>query len=337
MHVVDPTRFPLATDAQYTPSPHTLADARAFYARFHWPIENMVLVQPSIYGADNSCMLEALRELTPRHGRAVVGLDLDLAGATTTTTTKGKSKSKDKDRYIDTLYEWHDLGVRGARVNLVSVGRDLSEAELCAELETYATLLRPLDWVLQLFIPMRLAVALESIVPDLGVRVCIDHFGWPALPKSEPYDPSTPTDPYALTGFRSLVNLLKKGQGQGNGNGNGKGQGNDNGSSNGKGNGKGQTWVKLSAPYRLARDPDMRDLDPIGRELVFQAPDRIVYATDWPHTRFDNVDPVPFVEKCFEWCGGDPVLIEKLFRTNAEQLWDIPGRKVTKSPQIETT
>lgn len=270
MHVVDPERYKLAADAKYKPHAHTLEDAKSFYSQFG--IQNMVFVQPSIYGNDNSCMLDALRELTSRHGRAVVGLDPHTIDQST-------------------LQQWHVLGVRGARVNLVSVGREVTESELRSELQAYARILKPLGWVLQLYIPLRLATPLETIVPDLGVKVCIDHFGWPTLP--DRYDPSQARLPYEMPGFESLVSLLQK-----------------------------QTWVKLSAPYRLSKDPDMRDMDPIGQELIKEATDRVVYATDWPHTRFDGVDSVPFMERCFEWCGNDSALIEKLFRDNAEELWD---------------
>ncbi|KAJ9609550.1 hypothetical protein H2200_005877 [Cladophialophora chaetospira] len=272
MHVVDPIRFPLAANAQYQPHPHTLADAKAFYSRLG--IENMVFVQPSIYGNDNSCMLEALEELTPRHGRAVVGLD---------------PKTIDGD----TMEKWHAIGVRGARLNLVSVGREVSEDELRAELESYAKVLKPFNWVLQLYIPLKLAIPLVNIVPSLGVKVCIDHFGTPVLP--QPFDPSATIYPYEMHGFASLVSLLQGGN----------------------------TWVKLSAPYRLSKDPEMRDLDPIGRELITKGENRVVYAADWPHTRFENIDSVPFIEKCFDWCDDDARLIEKLFCKNAEELWDV--------------
>jgi predicted TIM-barrel fold metal-dependent hydrolase len=272
MHVVDPGRFPLAAHAQYKPHPHTLADGKAFYSQFG--IQNMVLVQPSIYGNDNSCMLEALEELTPKHGRAVVGLD---------------PKTID----YETMEKWHALGVRGARLNLVSVGRELTEDELRAELESYARVLKPFRWVLQLYIPLRLALPLVNIVPGLGIKVCVDHFGSPVLPEHP--DSSGTIYPYDMQGFASLVSLLQAGN----------------------------TWVKLSAPYRLSKDPEMRDLNPIGRELILKAGNRVVYATDWPHTRFENIDSVPFIEKCFEWCGGEEDSINRLFRVNAEELWDV--------------
>jgi len=271
MHVVDPNRFPLDAKAQYKPHPHTLDDARTFYNGLG--IQNMVLVQPSIYGNDNSCMLEALIELTPKHGRAVVTFDPNAISK-------------------DTLQEWHDIGVRGVRINLVSVGREVSDAELQQELEQYARIIKPYNWVLQLYAPMKLADSLVKIVPDLGVKVCLDHFGSPALPK--PYDPTKAIRPYALPGFESLITMLRT-----------------------------NTWVKLSAPYRLSQDPNMRDLDAIGRELVKEASNRVVYATDWPHTRFENINSIPFIEQCYEWCGTDTGLAQKLFQTNAEELWDV--------------
>lgn len=271
MHIVEPQRFPLAADAKYTPHPHTLSDARSFYEQFG--IHNMVIVQPSIYGDDNACTLQALRDLTPKHGRAVVQFD--------------PSAIDEK-----TLREWHGLGVRGVRVNLVSVGREISGPELRTELEGFARIIRPFGWVLQLYIPLRLAKALEDVVPDLGVKVCIDHFGSPSLPE---YDPSKAVRPSDLPGFESLVKLLRGGH----------------------------TWVKISGQYRVSKDPELRDLHSIGRELIKEAGNRVVYATDWPHTRFEDVDSVPFIEMCYDWCGAGTGLAEKLFRTNAEELWDV--------------
>lgn len=267
MHVVDPHRFPLDTQAQYTPHAHTIEDARSFYRPLG--IEHMVFVQPSIYGNDNSCMLEALREVGPRNGRAVVQFD--------------PLTIDDK-----TLWEWHAIGVRGVRVNLVSVGRRVEFEEFRQELLTYAEVIAPLDWVLELYAPLEMAGLVAKVVDSLGVKVCIDHFGSPKLPAEQPFDASS------LPGFKSLIELL---QGD-------------------------RTWIKFSAPYRLTKDPEMRDLAPIAKDLLKYAPNRVVYATDWPHTRFENIDPKPFIEKCYQWCDDNEDLVERLFRRNAEELWD---------------
>jgi predicted TIM-barrel fold metal-dependent hydrolase len=270
MHVVDPAAFPLDPSAQYQPEPHLLQDALAFYASLG--ISNMVFVQPSIYGHDNSCMLEALKAVTPRHGRAVVTFD---------------HSSIDQRQ----LRAWHELGVRGVRVNLVSVGRELTQEELRQELQRYAKSIRALGWVLELFVPMHLLPDVRDVVSDLGVKVCIDHFGWPTLP--EPSSTEA-VDSRSLPGLDALLEMLQK-----------------------------DVWVKLSAPYRLSKDPQMRDLRPLGSTLVQEAPDRVVYATDWPHTRFKDIDPVPFIEMCYDWCGPDDKIADKLFAKNAEHLWNV--------------
>ena len=274
MHVVDPGRYPLASSAKYTPPAHSLADYDNVITA-GLGIKNLVLVQPSIYGTDNSCLLDALRHLTLQHGRGVVEVDCD-------TITQ------------EQLKEWHNLGVRGVRLNLKSVGRVLNEQELRTELFRYADVVRPLNWVLQVYIPLQMASYLEKIVPDLGVKFCIDHFGHPELPAA--VDSARPLDPNALPGFRSLVNLVRGGH----------------------------SWVKVSAPYRLTKDPEMRDLEPVAKAIFSAGGNRVVYATDWPHTRFENIDARPFAETCLQWCSEEEGLAQKLFQTNAEELWDVP-------------
>ncbi|KAI1920820.1 hypothetical protein LOZ65_003957 [Ophidiomyces ophidiicola] len=270
MHIVDPIKYPLSQDAQYTPSTHTLAKAMEFESSFG--ISNIVLVQPSIYGFDNSCLLDGLRELGSQHGRAVVTID-------------------PQNIQQEILSEWHQLGVRGVRLNLQSTGRQISTEALAACVRQHADIIRPFNWVLQLYISLSSVKALLDVVPNLGVRVCLDHFSSPALPQGAE---TTAFDPYSLSGFTDLVSLLNRGN----------------------------TYVKISAPYRLSTDPHFEFLGIIAKELMRIAPDRLVFATDWPHTRFEGLDISPFVKMCLDWCGGDGILTRKLFQQNAEELWD---------------
>ena len=273
MHVVDPARYPLSPDAVYVPPAHSLAQAMQFESSLG--ISNIVLVQPSIYGFDNSCMLDALRELGPVHGRAVVALDPDSIRS-------------------ETMDEWHRLGVRGVRLNLQSTGKKLSPEELASSLRKHADVIRPWGWVLQLYISMSSVPDLLKIVPSLGVRVCLDHFASPDLKEVEK-DSVSLFDPYSLPGFQALVFLLRQGN----------------------------TYVKISAPYRLSNDTEMRCVRAISQELMRVARHRLVFATDWPHTRFDGLDITPFVDACLRWCDEDKELQELLFRRNAEVLWDV--------------
>lgn len=271
MHVVDPKRYPLTAKAVYTPSMHNVQDAMKFEESVG--IQNMVLVQPSIYGNDNSCMLDAMRSLGPGRSRGVVVFDPDNTPAST-------------------LQEWHEIGVRGVRINLQSVGKSMDGEELESILTKYDKCIRDLEWVIQLYVPMRMIPLLEPIVPRLGVCLCIDHLGHPELPGHAAYETG---DPYNLPGFDSLMRLLKGGR----------------------------TFVKFSAAYRVSRAKDgLSDVAPVAKEIIRVAgKTRVVFATDWPHTRFDGLDIRPWMHKVLDWCGDDEELIYRIFRGNAEDLW----------------
>ena len=274
MHVAT-SKYPLSPRATYKMEhDHTLEDALKYYSK--WGVRNLVFVQPSIYGTDNSCILDCLREITPDHGRGVVEID----PATITQ---------------EELRRYHDAGVRGVRVNFVSSGRNPTDDEITAELEAYAKIIRPLKtWQLEVYMPLERMGVLINVVPNLGVKFSTAHCGSPKLPSKS----TEPVDPYSLNGFKSLITLLQQGN----------------------------TWVKISAPYRLTQDPEMKNLEPLIKELLSQAPDRVVWAGDWPHTRFEGrVDLSRFVEKCFEWTAGpdQEERRDKLFRRNAEDLFDV--------------
>lgn len=275
MHVTSPA-YPLAPAAQYAPSAHPLSAALALERRLLGPSARIVLVQPSVYGTDNACTLDALREAGgPARARAVVQIDPGSV-------TRGQ------------LEGWHALGVRGVRVNLVSVGKwGMGARELEEVLERQSEAVRGLGWALQLYVPLRMCVALEGVVPRLGVRVVLDHMGQPGLPHA---GYARTRDPYELEGFAAMVRLLEGGH----------------------------VWVKMSAAYRIGKEEDyLGEVEPIAREILCMGGrTRVVFATDWPHTRFEGMDVEPFVKKVVEWCEGDEELLRRVFRDNAQELWD---------------
>jgi predicted TIM-barrel fold metal-dependent hydrolase len=270
MHVTSP-EYPLAVGAAYVPSLHNLQHAMKFESSIG--LSNIVLVQPSIYGNDNSCLLDALKAIGPQHGRGVVGIDPDTID-------------------LATLQEWHKLGVRGVRLNLKSNNTKFTEEDLRDTLHRYANAIKPLNWVLELFIGMEDIPILERVAGDLGVQICIAHFGAPKLPAMAKR--TYPLDPYKLTGFDSLANMLRGGN----------------------------TWLKFSAAYRFEEDPEMRGIEAVAVELLKIAGDKMVFASDWPHTRFDGLDVKPFVERCLQWTDAAR-LTEEVFTLNARKLWDV--------------
>jgi 2-pyrone-4,6-dicarboxylate lactonase len=159
-HVFGPAeRYPYdASDLRYRP-PYApleiyLKTARRLgFARF-------VLVQPSAYGMDNSCMLDAMGEIEARRRRGIVHLD-------------------EKSVSDALLARWDALGIRGIRVN-VSPVRPL-EAGLADSLHPriarYAAIARELGWHLDLLTPGWLTSELMPTLRALPVAFTVAHMG----------------------------------------------------------------------------------------------------------------------------------------------------------------
>lgn len=96
-HVFGPDgRYPYADDLRYEPPQaplsHYLLEAQGL------GVDHYVLVQPSAYGRDNACMLDAMRELGAAKCRGIVDIDENAS-----------------DGALERL---HAAGVRGVRVNV---------------------------------------------------------------------------------------------------------------------------------------------------------------------------------------------------------------------------
>lgn len=150
-HVFGPQhRYPYLPNAAYIPPDALPSD----YARMLKTIgcERAVLVQPSIYGTDNTAMLDAMRSgVFAFRGVAVVNEDIN-------------------NRELEDL---HGAGVRGIRINLASKG---STATLDSA-RKLAMRVKPLGWHLQFFVDFRKVPGLEDELLKLPVDIVIDHFG----------------------------------------------------------------------------------------------------------------------------------------------------------------
>jgi predicted TIM-barrel fold metal-dependent hydrolase len=155
MHVFgDMATYKPAALRAYDPRPAGLADYRRVFAPLGF--SRVVLVQPSAYGTDNRCMLDALRADDAAATRAVAVID-----ATTT------------DAALD---EMASLRVRGIRLNLVSNGIPDPAAAIAA-LREAAARVGPRGWHVQIFCLPSLFAALAPVIPTLGVAVVVDHMG----------------------------------------------------------------------------------------------------------------------------------------------------------------
>src|SRR3954462_10521010 len=79
VHVFE-SRYPLSPARGYNPPPSTLADLKHLHAILG--IDRVVFTQPSVYGIDNSAIVDAMKALNaewPNRARAVVALDMSLS------------------------------------------------------------------------------------------------------------------------------------------------------------------------------------------------------------------------------------------------------------------
>jgi 2-pyrone-4,6-dicarboxylate lactonase len=67
----------------------------------------------------------------------------------------------------------------------------------------------------------------------------------------------------------------------------------------------GHCWVKLSGPYRLAKQRPLAAVEPIGRALVQTRPDRLIWGSDWPHLPDGQRDTGSVLNLLADW-APDP-------------------------------
>ncbi len=161
LHVFDPDLPTLG--GHYAPQAASLAQVQKLGAPFG--IERFVLVQPSVYGLDNSVMLRALQAAPGLH-RGIAVLDETV------------SESQ--------LQQMHELGVRGIRFNRVSpVGRHPDPA---ATLRVLSPALRRLGWHVQWFVETDELLTLPDLQQECGLPFVLDHVGSlrPQVPADSP-------------------------------------------------------------------------------------------------------------------------------------------------------
>ncbi|HSI39546.1 MAG TPA: amidohydrolase family protein [Xanthobacteraceae bacterium] len=235
MHVFGPLdRYRLTVPRSYTPHLVTVDDYRAVMAALG--IDRAVLVQPSVYGRDNSALLDALATDSERF-RGIVVVPPDIAS--------------------EALDGMNRLGVRGIRVNRRNPGGlGVSDVAILGRR------LERLGWHIQLQIDLRETAELHMIAAQCPVPIVIDHLGF--IGSVEPAGHFCPDD---------FLRLFAEGQ----------------------------IWMKISAPYRVSRTGSpYADLQPWIKALAACRPDRLLWATDWPHTEL--------------WAGmpDDAALVESL-------------------------
>src|SRR3954453_18614354 len=149
----DPTRFPYAAARTYTPERASIDEMRALHRALH--MDRVVIVQPSVYGTDNACTLDAIRQLGAA-ARGVAVIDERTPPAA--------------------LAEMHRHGIRGIRINLATAGQtDPGVAR--ARFDSAIEQVRSLNWHVQIYTQLSVIAAMTERVLAAPVPVVFDHFG----------------------------------------------------------------------------------------------------------------------------------------------------------------
>jgi predicted TIM-barrel fold metal-dependent hydrolase len=257
-HVFD-SRYPLSPARGYTPPDSTLDDMLHMHRQIG--IARVVFTQPSIYGTDNSAILDAMAQI-PDAARAVVALDMSVSD----------EELADLDR----------RGVRGIRLNLDNTGGMPIALD---EVPRMAERIRHLGWHLEFLFAGHDLPELVPLLRSLTVPVSVGHFGYMPADRGITYPP-----------FQALLELVSQGD----------------------------TWVKLSAPNRLNVGdlPPWDQVVPLAHALIAARPDRMVWASDWPHPNKYVAQPndADLIEQLELW-APDPALRAQILVDNPTALY----------------
>jgi D-galactarolactone isomerase len=140
-------------------------------------------------------------------------------------------------------------------------------------LEDMAARVNTFDWHIQLQMDGRQLHEKESLLKRLAGNLVIDHAG----KFLEPVDIDHP-------GFQTLLRLLEGGR----------------------------CWLKLSAPYETSRvgPPHYDDVGVLARALIKAAPERMLWASNWPHPSVDKEqrpDDAQLLDVLLDWCEDEAV------------------------------
>ena len=217
-------------------------------------MQRVVVVQPSTYGLDNSCTLEAVAKV----------------GATARAVICANDRTSDAE-----LEQFHRQGARGIRFFMMKggpVGWDM--------LDGLADRARDLGWHIQLQLDGRTLPDYMNQLDPIADLLVIDHVG-------------RFVEPVAIDhpGFKALLRLVDRG-----------------------------ASVKLSAPYESSKTAaPWSDIGRLAKELVKRAPDRMVWATNWPHPmQVPRPDDTPLLDMLLDWVPDEA--------TRARILVDNPAR-----------
>jgi D-galactarolactone isomerase len=256
MHIYEPG-YPLREGAPHSGQPGTLNHYLGIKKTLG--LTRTVIVQPSGYGTDNTCTLDAMKKLGDV-ARGVAILDPDAPDAEIERLTKA--------------------GMRGVRYHMMGkpvVGWDT--------MLRVASRVAPFGWHVQLQCEPKMFGEHAAMLKQLPCDLVIDHMGRFGAETAE-NDPN----------WRVVMDLLAGGR----------------------------CWIKVSGPYYGSKSgpPRYEDKTRIARALIKAAPERMVWATNWPHPSFQKnfPDEGGLLDLLAEWTQ-DEALRRQILVSNPAHLY----------------
>ncbi len=177
-HICGPEdRFPYASNRIYTPYDALLPDYLSLLGSLG--VDRAVLVQPSIYGEDNSALIDALKS-NPLKYRGVAVVNESIS-----------------EIEIDNL---HLIGVRGVRCNIVDLADSKGVLPLTS-LKKLADKIAPWGWHIELLMHVNEFPDIAKSFNGFPVPIVLGHFGY----QSCALGIQTP-------GFQGLLSLMREGR-----------------------------------------------------------------------------------------------------------------------------
>ena len=174
-HIFGPeSKYAYSPRRGYTPPDATLAAYESLHRTLG--VERGVLTQPSVYGVDNTAMLDAMARSRGR-----------LMGVA----------SVDKDVSDKELARLHEAGVRGIRINLADKGGNPFDS--FSDVHGMGDRIKSMGWHMEFLIHVHEFADLRKTFSSLPVHSVFGHMGY--VPASEGSGP-----------LREFIDLLKEGR-----------------------------------------------------------------------------------------------------------------------------
>ncbi|MFL2547293.1 MAG: amidohydrolase family protein [Candidatus Rariloculaceae bacterium] len=182
------------------------------------------------------------------------------------------------------LQDLNELGVRGIRFNLVDVAKKTTQLPI-EPIRQLADRIEEFGWHIELLIHVDDHPNLDELFSGLPVDLVVGHLGY--------FRPQRRTDD---EGFRSLCRLMQSGR----------------------------AWTKLTGPYRVSTEPlPYSNVEAFARTLVQEAPERVIWGSDWPHVMMKGEMPNDgdLLDLLFDWVP-DAAARQRILVDNAAELYD---------------